>query len=148
MRTSSGPPIWSYSLDVCQALGGARAAAEPSAAAILCLASSINLLDNILDDDPSKLLETLGPGRTANLAAALQSAAAQLLLTAPELDPEQRLASLHWLEHAAFGTARGQDLDTGDPSGILRRNRGDRGRTVAAKRSNRFDVGLNPGTAA
>ena len=106
-------PIWDYPMLTCEAAGGEPVQALPAAASLVCLCASINVVDDILDDDAGGPYEEHGAGRAANLALALQAAATQLIADA-ELTEAQRLASLRWVAFAGLGTARGQELDVAE----------------------------------
>ena len=106
-------PIWDYPMLSCKAAGGDKESAVPAAASLVCLCASINVVDDILDDDAGGPYEEHGAGRAANLALALQASATQLLVDA-DLTEAQRLASLKWVAFAGLGTARGQELDVAE----------------------------------
>ncbi len=81
-------------------------------AAIGCLHVAIGLVDDMLDGDDDGLYHRLGGGRTANLAAACQATASQLLAMAPT-SPRQHAIAHRALTRAALATAHGQELDVG-----------------------------------
>src|SRR5262245_40109876 len=72
----AGIYTWDYCRVGCLAVGGAAEMALPGEAAILCSLISIHLVDDVLDGDPRGLYHRLGAGTVANMALALQGAAA------------------------------------------------------------------------
>lgn len=104
-------PCWEYPLLACEAVGSPGAAALPAMAATTCLLSSIHLLDDLLDEDPKGLQHTVGVGTAANLAAAFQAAAGQVMASATLSEAAHRAAQ-ESVVAAAMDTAWGQHLDT------------------------------------
>ncbi len=85
-------------------------------ASILCLQKSIILVDDILDDDPTGRHITMGSGRSANLALALQAASIKLIEQC-DVSAERRRAALLALNQMALDTAVGQELDVQNLTG-------------------------------
>lgn len=102
---------WEYPQLACEAVGGLGTAALPAMAATTCLLNSIHLLDDLLDEDPKGLQHTVGVGTAANLAAAFQAAASQVMASSPLSETAQRAAQ-ESVASAAMDTAWGQHLDT------------------------------------
>ena len=106
---------WHLPRLACAAVGGPEAHAIPGMAAVVCLLQSIHLVDDMLDDEPDGWHERLGVGATANLALALQAAAAQLIERAP-ISADRRVLAHAAVARAAVATARGQALDSQPPA--------------------------------
>jgi geranylgeranyl pyrophosphate synthase len=107
---------WQLPALTCEAIGALGVNPTPAAAAIACMQISIQLADDILDDDPRGEHLQLGVGKTANLTLALQAAAFRLI-TNSSLQPDacrRACDSLAWL---ALETARGQHLDASNLQG-------------------------------
>jgi geranylgeranyl pyrophosphate synthase len=100
----------------CKAVGGVNINSTPAAAAIACMQMSIQLADDILDDDPRGEHLRLGVGKTANLTLALQAAAFRLI-TQSGLEPEACRRACDSLAWMALETARGQHLDASNLQG-------------------------------
>lgn len=103
---------WVLPLYSIRALGGNELHMLPLAAALACVQMSIILVDDILDDDPRGHHLSMGSGRAANLALALQ-AAAHLVIKQGDLVPERIPAIGDCLQTMAFATAVGQEMDVG-----------------------------------
>lgn len=103
---------WMLPLYSIRALGGNELNMLPLAAALACVQMSIILVDDILDDDPRGHHISMGSGRAANLALALQ-AAAHLVIKHGNLAPERIPAIGDCLQTMAFATAAGQEMDVG-----------------------------------
>lgn len=103
---------WMLPLYSIRALGGNELNMLPLAAALACVQMSIILVDDILDDDPRGRHLSMGSGRAANLALALQ-AAAHLVIKHGNLAPERIPAIGDCLQAMAFATAAGQEMDVG-----------------------------------
>ncbi len=88
----------------------------PAMASILCLQKSIILVDDILDNDPEGKHITMGSGRSANLALALQAASIKLIEQC-DVSAERRRAALLALNQMALDTAVGQELDVQNLTG-------------------------------
>ncbi len=99
-----------------EAVGGRGPDPAPAAAAIACMQISIQLADDILDDDPRGEHLRLGVGKTANLALALQAAAFRLL-TSADLPPDDCRRACDTVAWLALETARGQHLDVSNLTG-------------------------------
>lgn len=93
-----------------EAVGGAGDDLRPLAAALAVLQVSIILVDDILDDEPDGVFRTMGAGRTANLALALQAAASDLVHRS-EMDLARRALIAASLQRMALNTAVGQEVD-------------------------------------
>lgn len=102
---------WEYPLLACEAVAGPPQDALPAMATIASLLNSIHLLDDLLDEDPNGIHHRLGVGPTANIAAAFQAAAAQLIATA-DLPTPTLCAAQASVAAASIKTAWGQHLDT------------------------------------
>lgn len=107
---------WTLPLYSIRSLGGNELDVLPLAAALACVQMSIILVDDILDDDPRGHHLSMGSGRAANLALALQ-AAAHLVIKHGNLAPERIPAIGDCLQTMAFATAAGQEMDVGIISG-------------------------------
>jgi len=107
---------WDYPLSSCESVGGRRDQALPGSAAIFSLLHSILLVDDMLDEDPRGAYRDLGPGRTANLALALQAVASRTLALTDQ-PAERRAALLSCVARISLTTAYGQHLDVGEVSG-------------------------------
>ncbi|MBP7962858.1 MAG: polyprenyl synthetase family protein [Caldilineaceae bacterium] len=103
---------WVLPLYSIRALGGDESNMLPLAAALACVQMSIILVDDILDDDPRGHHLSMGSGRAANLALALQSAA-HLVIKHGNLVPARIPAIGDCLQAMAFATAVGQEMDVG-----------------------------------
>lgn len=101
---------WLLPLVSIRALNGNESDTLPLSAALACLQMSIILVDDILDDDPRGYHLSMGSGRAANLALALQ-AAAHLVIKHGGLVPERIPAIGDCLQTMAFATAVGQEMD-------------------------------------
>ena len=108
--TSGSKPCWEYTVLACQAVGGSEQQALPGAAAIFCLVCSMQLVDDLLDRDPSGLQHELGEGTTANLGLAFQ-AASSIIVERAEITAKRRAALHASLAEIALDTAYGQNLD-------------------------------------
>lgn len=100
----------------CVAVGGSVTDALYAMTALACIQISIILVDAWLDEEPSGPHLQLGPGRSANLAVALQSAAHVLVERSP-VSAERRAAASLVLSQMALDTAAGQELDVQNFSG-------------------------------
>jgi geranylgeranyl pyrophosphate synthase len=107
---------WQLPALTCEAVGDSGADPTPAAAAIACMQMSIQLADDILDDDPRGEHHRLGVGKTANITLALQAAAVRLI-TQSGLAPEACQRACDGLAWMALETARGQHLDVGNLQG-------------------------------
>ena len=101
---------WALPLYALRAAGLETAAALPVAVALACIQISIMLVDDILDDDPRGKHISMGVGRAANLALALQ-AAAHMAVDGLDATPERRHQVSTCLQEMALATAAGQELD-------------------------------------
>ncbi len=93
-----------------ESVGGDPQDAQPGAAALFCLHTSIHLVDDMLDLDTTGLYRRIGEGATANLALAFQAAGLRVIDDHP-LHPARKRALLARLADAAAATAFGQALD-------------------------------------
>ncbi len=107
---------WTLPLYSIRSLGGNELDVLPLAAALACVQMSIILVDDILDDDPRGYHLSMGSGRAANLALALQ-AAAHLVLKHGNIASERLPDIGECLQAMAFATAAGQEMDVGIISG-------------------------------
>lgn len=107
---------WQLPVLANEAVGGLDSDPTPAAAAIACMQISIQLADDILDDDPRGEHLRLGVGKTANLALALQAAAFRLV-TQAGLSPDACRRACDSLAWMALETARGQHLDASNLQG-------------------------------
>ncbi|MCP3997355.1 MAG: hypothetical protein GY722_20205 [bacterium] len=110
---SNTKPCWEYPVLACRSAGGTEEQALPGAAAIFCLVYSMQLVDDLLDQDPRGIQHEVGEGTTANLGLAFQ-AAASILVERTEIPPERRAAIQASLAQIALATAFGQNLDLAD----------------------------------
>lgn len=106
---------WDYPGIAARAAGGETEHALPAAASIYCALLSIHLVDDLLDEDPRGLYHSWGVGKTANIAVALQAAAAEVLAI-DELSKIQ-VPLQRCLARMCFSTAWGQQLDADDRPG-------------------------------
>ncbi len=111
--TSGSKPCWEYTVQACRAAGGSEQQALPGAAAIFCLVSSMQLVDDLLDQDPGGLQHQLGEGATANLGLAFQ-AASSIIVECADIPSDRRAALHESLAEIALDTAYGQNLDLAD----------------------------------
>jgi geranylgeranyl diphosphate synthase type I len=109
------PRHWNLPVSACEAVGGTSEQAIPAAAAIACLHTGILLIDDLLDGDPRGEFRTLGAPATANLAAAFQAAALEVIAHHASADVITKLVAPRSLNHAALATALGQYLDSQNP---------------------------------
>ncbi|MBV7338567.1 polyprenyl synthetase family protein [Chloroflexi bacterium TSY] len=110
------PLDWRFPLLACQAVGGPANRILPVVGVMACMRKSIALVDDLLDDDPFGVHESIGVGRAANLALILQAAAGQLIVQC-DVSKERQLLAWMTLNQGAIDTATGQDLDTQNLSG-------------------------------
>lgn len=101
-----------YPLVASRAVGGQADQGLPGSAAIFCMLTGINLVDDMLDRDPRGDYHRLGEGPAANLALAFQAASFKMLSSA-QLAPALRASALNSLAEMSLATAYGQHLDTG-----------------------------------
>ena len=101
---------WALPTYTMKAAGLTASAALPIAAALACIQISIMLVDDILDDDPRGKHISMGVGRAANLALALQ-AAAHMAVDTLDTSQECRYQVSTCLQEMALDTAAGQELD-------------------------------------
>jgi geranylgeranyl diphosphate synthase type I len=113
--TTQKPRHWNLPVIACEAVGGTSEQAIPAVAAIACLHTGILLIDDLLDSDPRGEYRTLGAPATANLAAALQAAALEVIAHHASADAAAQRAALCSLNCAALATALGQHLDSQNP---------------------------------
>lgn len=106
---------WDYPGIGATAVGGSAEQALCGATAIFCTLLSIHLVDDMLDEDPRGLYHTWGVGKVANIALALQAAAARVLALDPI--PERQAALQKSLANMSLATSWGQQLDSEDHPG-------------------------------
>lgn len=99
-----------------KAVGGRAEDTYPAMAAIACVQINIILVDDMLDEEPDGAHHTMGAGRTANLALALQ-AAAHLLIDRCPLPASRRAAAALALSQMSLATAAGQEMDVQNLAG-------------------------------
>jgi geranylgeranyl pyrophosphate synthase len=102
--------FWKLPLLSCQAVGGDVSLAIPLGAAIACVHPGFVLVDDMLDDDPRGLYHSIGCGRAANLAFALQSASIRLIGQA-DIQSELRAEIANSFAETILTTALGQHWD-------------------------------------
>ncbi|MGB0386822.1 MAG: polyprenyl synthetase family protein [Ardenticatenaceae bacterium] len=107
------PRAWQMPIAACEAVGGNRKQALPAVASIACLQVHFLLIDDLLDEDPRGQHHHLGVAVAANLAAAFQAAAANVVAHS-QANPTIRLAVLDSLHQMVQTTSLGQHLDTQD----------------------------------
>jgi geranylgeranyl diphosphate synthase type I len=111
------PREWQLPATACEAAGGRAEQAVSAAAAFACAQISIILIDDLLDDDPRGEYRVIGAGAAANLAAAFQAAALDILGEDGQAgDPATRLAAWRSLNRMLLTTALGQRLDSQNPA--------------------------------
>ena len=113
-RKKDGTPCWEYPLLACKAMGGHEDQALPGMAATACLLNSVQLVDDLLDEDPKGLHHRIGVGHAANIAIAFQ-AAAYRVMEGVDLAPDRLAAAQGSLTRACLDTAVGQNLDASGP---------------------------------
>ena len=109
------PRYWQLPVLACEAVGGSTEQALPASAAIACLHICIILIDDLLDADPRGEHQRLGVSATANLAAAFQAVALEVIAHNASADAATKLVVLRSLNYAALATALGQYLDSRNP---------------------------------
>jgi len=114
---SSQPRDWQLPQLACEAVGGELEQAAPAIAAIACAQISIILIDDLLDADPRGEHQTLGLPAAANLAAAFQAAALEVISAKEGIDdPAAKQAAWRSLNQMMLTTAFGQYLDIQNPA--------------------------------
>jgi geranylgeranyl pyrophosphate synthase len=101
---------WRLPVAACQAVGGAEAACLAAGGAVTCLQMSILIIDDLLDEDPRGAHHEIGVGAAANIAAALESAAVEVICRSG-VDASIVAAAAHVLSETALQTALGQRMD-------------------------------------
>jgi geranylgeranyl pyrophosphate synthase len=76
---------------------------------------AIIVVDDILDNDPKGIYRSIGAGRAANIAAALQAISLDLIQAAALTPPRKRMA-IYYLNSMMSQTAYGQSLDVLNPA--------------------------------
>ena len=112
---------WRLPVAACQAVGGAEAACLAAGGAVTCLQMSILIIDDLLDEDPRGAHHEIGVGAAANIAAALESAAVEIICRSG-VDASIVAAAAHVLSETALQTALGQRMDVlnrGGEDGLL-----------------------------
>jgi len=111
------PRDWQLPVRICEAAGGQAEQAIAAAASLACAQISIILIDDMLDADPRGEYRAIGEGAAANLAAAFQAAALDILSEDGQAgDPAARLAASRSLNRMLLTTALGQWLDSRNPA--------------------------------
>lgn len=101
----------------CEAVGGKPEEATSAAAAIACAQISIILIDDLLDADPRGEHQAIGPPAAADLAAAFQAAALEIIAEKDRVyGPAAGLAAWRSLNQMMLTTAFGQRLDVQNPA--------------------------------
>lgn len=101
-----------YPVLAARAYGRSEEKAFPAATAMFCALTSINLVDDMLDEDPRGDHLRWGEGVAANLALAFQAAGFRILEQA-DAETETRCAAMSSLASMLIGTSHGQHLDLG-----------------------------------
>ncbi|MGA2820470.1 MAG: polyprenyl synthetase family protein [Anaerolineales bacterium] len=116
LRTVLASPRHDWELPslACKAVGGDPQAVGPAAAALICEQLSITLVDDVLDEDPRGLHNTIGSGRVANISLALVGLAFELVKDL-QVEPWRKLAIIMSLASMELETAYGQHLDVTEP---------------------------------
>ena len=112
---STQPRDWRLPIIACEAIGASPEKAIPASAAVACVQISIILVDDMLDDDPRGEYHRVGHGRAANFAIAFQAAGVDALIGS-RVSSSVKLEALNSLNKMMLRTARGQELDTQNPS--------------------------------
>ncbi len=117
-RAAPSPPRdWRLPVLACEAVGGKPEHAAPAVAAIACAQISIILIDDLLDADPRGEHQTLGAPAVANLAAAFQAAALEVIGEGDDRYTQAaKLAAWRSLNQMLLTTAFGQYLDIQNPA--------------------------------
>jgi geranylgeranyl pyrophosphate synthase len=105
---------WQIPAKACEAVGGAGQA-TPAVTAMICLHTSIMLVDDMLDADPRGEYHRLGMAAAANLAAAFQALGLDVLARA-QVPRAAGMAALQSFNQAALTIAFGQQLDSENPA--------------------------------
>jgi geranylgeranyl pyrophosphate synthase len=103
--------VWEWPYRACRAVGGDESLSAPIAAAILCMSTSLLLVDDMLDEDPRGIHLRIGNAVTANVSFAFQSTAFYLISTMP-IDAERKVKILTRFAVMGLTTAYGQGLDS------------------------------------
>ena len=87
--------------------------ASSVAVAVECFVCAIDLLDDVIDEDQTPTLQTLGVARTLNVSTALLTLAQQAILSLSQRDvaPELVLRLLNTLQESALVVTAGQHRD-------------------------------------
>lgn len=108
-RARSHRPIaWDFSIVASEAVGGQPEAATAAVAALTCAHMALILIDDLLDEDPRGLHNTIGMGRAANLSTGLIAMGMDIL---HKSEIKQRQLAAAALGELVLNTAYGQDLD-------------------------------------
>ena len=111
------PRDWRLPALACEAVGGKPEEAASAAAAIACAQISIILIDDLLDADPRGEYQAIGAPAAANLAAAFQAAALEIIAEKDRVrDPAAGLSAWRSLNQMMLTTAFGQRLDIQNPA--------------------------------
>jgi geranylgeranyl pyrophosphate synthase len=111
--TEKPRPDWELPVIVATAVSGEALPVKNAArlmAAVGCIQISIILVDDMLDNEPHGVHETLGYGKTANMAMALQAMSA-MLINKLWIESYNRTAMVCMLSVLGFDTASGQQAD-------------------------------------
>ncbi|MEL7059859.1 MAG: polyprenyl synthetase family protein [Acidobacteriota bacterium] len=102
--------LWDLVDDARRAVRGPAEHLQPISGALFALMYAIHLVDDLVDEDPDGWQHRSSVGATANCAAALQGAAAELIARS-SLPPATQALIQGRLARAATETALGQHLD-------------------------------------
>ena len=102
---------WHFPILASKAVGGSAQDALPAAATIACMQIHLFLIDDLLDQDPRGWHHKVGVGEAANLAAAFQAVATNMIAQS-QSDSSIRLAMLERLQQMVQTMTLGQHLDT------------------------------------
>jgi geranylgeranyl pyrophosphate synthase len=108
---SRKPYHWMLPVWACEGVGGSNDQAVSAAVSIACSQISIILVDDMLDSDPRGEYRLVGAPATANMACALQAAAAVAIATS-RIDSDARLEALSSFDRMILLTTLGQYWDS------------------------------------
>lgn len=106
---------WAFPILACEAVGGSSSQALPAAATIACMQINLFLIDDLLDKDPRGWHHQVGVGGAANLAAAFQAVATDIIAQS-QISSTIRFAMLDRLQQMIQTMTLGQHLDTQNPA--------------------------------
>ena len=113
--TARRPRDWAFPILACSAVGGSSSEALPAAATIACMQIHLFLIDDLLDKDPRGWHHQVGVGGAANLAAAFQAVATDIIAQS-QINSSIRFAMLDRLQQMIQTMTLGQHLDTQNPA--------------------------------